>query len=36
MALGGWSDISMVQRYIRAAENELAIEEARLLFDDEA
>jgi integrase/recombinase XerD len=33
MALGGWSDISMVQRYIRAAENELAIEEARRLFD---
>ena len=36
MALGGWSDISMVQRYIRAAENELAIEEARRLFDGEA
>jgi integrase/recombinase XerD len=35
MALGGWSDISMVQRYIRAAENELAIEEARRLFDGE-
>lgn len=34
MALGGWTDISMVQRYIRAAENELAIEEARRLFDD--
>jgi site-specific recombinase XerD len=33
MALGGWTDISMVQRYIRAAENELAIEEARRLFD---
>jgi integrase/recombinase XerD len=33
MALGGWSDIAMVQRYIRAAENELAIEEARRLFD---
>ncbi len=33
MALGGWADISMVQRYIRAAENELAIEEARRLFD---
>ena len=36
MALGGWSDISMVQRYIRAAENDLAIEEARRLFDGEA
>lgn len=36
MALGGWSDIAMVQRYIRAAENELAIEEARRLFDGEA
>jgi len=36
MALGGWSDISMVQRYIRAAENELAVEEARRLFDGEA
>lgn len=35
MALGGWNDISMVQRYIRAAENELAIEEARRLFDGE-
>jgi integrase/recombinase XerD len=35
MALGGWSDISMVQRYIRAAENDLAIEEARRLFDGE-
>lgn len=35
MALGGWSDIAMVQRYIRAAENELAIEEARRLFDNE-
>ncbi len=33
MALGGWSDISMVQRYIRAAENDLALEEARRLFD---
>jgi integrase/recombinase XerD len=33
MALGGWSDISMVTRYIRAAENDLAIEEARRLFD---
>jgi integrase/recombinase XerD len=33
MALGGWSDIAMVQRYIRAAENDLAIEEARRLFD---
>jgi integrase/recombinase XerD len=33
MALGGWSDIGMVQRYIRAAENDLAIEEARRLFD---
>jgi integrase/recombinase XerD len=36
MALGGWSDIAMVQRYIRAAENDLAIEEARRLFDGEA
>jgi integrase/recombinase XerD len=35
MALGGWSDIAMVQRYIRAAENDLAIEEARRLFDGE-
>ena len=35
MALGGWSDIAMVQRYCRAAENELAIEEARRLFDGE-
>jgi site-specific recombinase XerD len=35
MALGGWSDIAMVQRYIKAAENELAIEEARRLFDGE-
>jgi len=35
MALGGWSDISMVTRYIKAAENELAIEEARRLFDGE-
>jgi len=34
MALGGWSDISMVQRYIRAAESQLAIEEARRLFDE--
>jgi integrase/recombinase XerD len=34
MALGGWTDISMVQRYIRAAENDLAIEEARRLFDE--
>jgi integrase/recombinase XerD len=33
MALGGWTDISMVQRYIRAAENEIAVEEARRLFD---
>lgn len=33
MALGGWNDISMVQRYIRAAENELAVEEAHRLFD---
>ena len=35
MALGGWTDISMVQRYIRAAENEIAVEEARRLFDGE-
>lgn len=33
MALGRWSDISMMQRYIRAAENELAIEETRRLFE---
>jgi site-specific recombinase XerD len=33
MALGGWSDISMVQRYIRAAENELAVEEAHRILD---
>jgi hypothetical protein len=35
MALGGWTDISMVQRYIRAAENEIAVEEARRMFDEE-
>lgn len=35
MALGGWTDITMVQRYIRAAENDLAIEEAHRLFDGE-
>lgn len=35
MALGGWTDIAMVQRYIRAAENDLAVEEARRLFDGE-
>jgi site-specific recombinase XerD len=34
MALGGWSDISMVQRYIRAAENELAVEEAHRILGD--
>lgn len=33
MSLGGWTDISMVQRYIRAAESEIAVEEARRLFD---
>jgi hypothetical protein len=33
MALGGWTDISMVQRYIKAAESEIAVEEARRLFD---
>jgi hypothetical protein len=33
MALGGWTDISMVQRYIRAAENDIAVEEAHRLFD---
>ena len=33
MALGGWSDVSMVIRYIRQAENEIAVEEARRLFD---
>jgi hypothetical protein len=36
MALGGWQDISMVQRYVKAAENDIAIEEARRLFDGEA
>ncbi len=36
MALGGWADISMVQRYIKAAENDLAIEEARRLFDGDS
>lgn len=36
MSLGGWSDITMVQRYIRAAENELAIEEARRIFDGDS
>ncbi len=35
MALGGWTDISMVQRYVRAAETEIAVEEARRLFDGE-
>jgi integrase/recombinase XerD len=35
MALGGWSDISMVQRYIRAAESQLAVDEAHRLFDGE-
>jgi len=33
MALGGWTDISMVQRYVRAAESEIAVAEARRLFD---
>jgi site-specific recombinase XerD len=33
MSLGGWRDIAMVQRYIRAAESEIAVEEARRLFD---
>jgi site-specific recombinase XerD len=33
MALGGWTDISMVQRYVRAAETEIALDEARRLFD---
>ena len=33
MALGGWNDITMVQRYVRAAETEIAVEEARRLFD---
>ena len=36
MALGGWADISMVQQYVKAAENDIAIEEARRLFDGEA
>jgi integrase/recombinase XerD len=35
MALGGWTDIAMVQRYVKAAENDIAIEEARRLFDAE-
>jgi integrase/recombinase XerD len=35
MALGGWTDISMVQKYLKAAESELAVEEARRLFDGE-
>jgi site-specific recombinase XerD len=35
MTLGGWTDISMVQRYVRAAETEIAIDEARRLFDGE-
>lgn len=35
MALGGWTDISMVQRYVRAAETEIAVAEARRLFDGE-
>lgn len=34
MSLGGWTDMSMVQRYIRSAESEIAVEEARRLFDD--
>jgi site-specific recombinase XerD len=33
MALGGWSDVSMVIKYIKAAETEIAVEEARRLFD---
>lgn len=33
MALGGWTDISMVQRYVKAAESEIAVDEARRLFD---
>jgi integrase/recombinase XerD len=36
MALGGWTDISMVQRYVRAAETEIAVEEARRLFDGDS
>lgn len=35
MTLGGWTDISMVQRYVRAAETEIAIDEARRLFDEQ-
>lgn len=35
MALGGWNDIAMVQRYIKAAENDIAIEEARRVFNSE-
>lgn len=34
MALGGWTDMSMVQRYIKAAESEIAVDEARKLFDE--
>jgi hypothetical protein len=30
------AQVSALQRYIRAAENELAVEEARRLFDGEA
>lgn len=33
MALGGWTDVSMVQRYVKAAESEIAVDEARRLFD---
>jgi len=33
MTLAGWRDMKMVMRYTRAAENELALEEARRLFD---
>lgn len=35
MTIAGWRDLKMVMRYTRAAENELAIEEARRLFDGE-
>lgn len=35
MVIGGWNDISMVSRYIKAAESEIAIEEARRLFDED-
>jgi site-specific recombinase XerD len=35
MTIAGWRDLRMVQRYTRAAEQELALEEARRLFNEE-